>query len=136
MFILATVIAKQKTKNVNLIFGHCCSFSHPIHLASTIMEMQQHLNKVNNRIHAKITCRAFDPSLINKTTVTYAKMQTTQKDSFFLKIIDSLMKYMEVWKPFISIQSCFDKNSSSEILQKVSRSRQKKFAFEQEKHFG
>ena len=46
------------------------------------------------------------------------------------------MKYMEVWKPFISIQSCFDKNSSSEILQKVSRSRQKKFAFEQEKHFG
>ena len=83
MFILATVIAKQKTKNVNLIFGHCCSFSHPIHLVSTIMEMQQHLNKVNNRIHAKITCRAFDPSLINKTTVTDAKMQTTQKDSFF-----------------------------------------------------
>ena len=75
--------SKTKKKNVNLIFGHCCSFSHPIHLVSTIMEMQQHLNKVNNRIHANITCRAFDPSLINKTTVTYAKMQTTQKDSFF-----------------------------------------------------
>ena len=81
MFILATVIAKQK--NVNLIFGHCCSFSHPIHLVSTIMEMQQHLNKVNNRIHVKITCRIFDPSLNNKTTVTYVMMQTTQKDSFF-----------------------------------------------------
>ena len=31
-------------------------------------------------------------------------MQTTQKDSFF-KIIDSLMKYVGVWKPVISIQS-------------------------------
>ena len=80
--------------------------------------MQQHLNKVNNRIHVKITCRVFDPSLNNKTTVTYAMMQTTQQDSFF-KIIDSLMKYMRVWKPVISIQSRFDKNSSSEILQKV-----------------
>ena len=46
-------------------------------------------------------------------------MQTTQKDSYF-KIIDSLMKYMGVWKPVISIQSRFDTNSSSEILQKVS----------------
>ena len=49
-------------------------------------------------------------------------MQTTQKDSFF-KIIDSLMKYMEVWKPVISIQSRFDTsrfdtNSSSEISKK------------------
>ena len=82
-----------KTKNVNLIFGHCCCFSRPIHLVSTIIEMQQHLNKVNNRIHVKITCRIFDPSLNNKTTVTYVMMQTTQKDSFFLKI-DALMKYM------------------------------------------
>ena len=45
-------------------------------------------------------------------------MQTTQKDSYF-KIIDSLMKYMGVWKPVILIQSHFDTNSSSEILQKV-----------------
>ena len=29
------------------------------------------------------------------------------------------MKYMGVWKPVISIQSRFDTNSSSEILQKV-----------------
>ena len=54
---------------------------------STIIEMQQHLNKVNNRIHVKITCRVFDPSLNNKTTVTYIMMQTTQKDSFFKIII-------------------------------------------------
>ena len=72
-----------KTKNVNLIFGHCCCFSRPIHLVSTIIEMQQHLNKVNNRIHVKITFRVFDPSLNNKTTVTYIMMQTKQKDSFF-----------------------------------------------------
>ena len=45
-------------------------------------------------------------------------MQTTQKDSYF-KIIDSLMKYMGVWKPVILIQSHFDTNSSSEIFQKV-----------------
>ena len=124
----------ENKKNVNLIFGHCCCFNHPIHLVSTIIEMQQHLNKVNNRIHVKITCRVFDPSLNNKTRVTYVMMQTTQKDSFF-KIIDSLMKYMGVWKPVISIQSRFDTNSSSEILQKV-WSLQKTFAFEQEKHFG
>ena len=81
--------------------------------------MQQHLKKVNKRIHVKITCRVFNLSLLNnKTTVTYAMMQTTQKDSFF-KIIDSLMKYMGVWKPVISIQSRFDTNSSSEILEKV-----------------
>ena len=90
----------QNKKNVNLIFGHCCCFSHPIHLVSTIIEKQQHLNKVNNRIHVKTTYRVFDPSLLvnNKTTVSYVMMQTTQKDSFF-KIIDSLMKYMGVWKP-------------------------------------
>ena len=88
----------QNKKNVNLIFGHWCCFSHPIHLVSTIIEMQQHLNKVNNRIHVKITFRVFDPSLNNKTTITYVMMQTTQKDSFF-KIIDLLMKYMGVWKP-------------------------------------
>ena len=46
--------------------------------------MQQHLNKVNNRIHVKITCRVFDASLNNKATVTYVMMQTTQKDSFLL----------------------------------------------------
>ena len=80
--------------------------------------MQQHLNKVNNRIHVKITFRVFDPSLNNKTTVTYVMMQTTHKDSFF-KIIDSLMKYMGIWKPVISIRSRFDTNSSSEILQNV-----------------
>ena len=124
----------ENKKNVNLIFGHCCCFNHPIHLVSTIIEMQQHLNKVNNRIHVKITCRVFVPSLNNKTTVTYVMMQTTQKDSFF-EIIDSLMKYMGVWKPVISIQSRFDTNSSSEILQKV-WSLQKTFSFEQEKHFG
>ena len=45
--------------------------------------MRRNLNKVNNRIHVKITCRIFDPSLNNKTTVTYVMMQTTQKDSFF-----------------------------------------------------
>ena len=73
----------QNKKNINLIFGHCCCFNHPIHLVSTIIEMQQHLNKVNNRIHVKITCRVFVPSLNNKTTVTYVMMQTTQKDSFF-----------------------------------------------------
>ena len=89
----------QNKKNINLIFGHCCCFNHPIHLVSTIIEMQQHLNKVNNRIHVKITCRVFDPSLNNKTTVTYVMMQTTQKDSFF-EMIDSLMKYMGVWKAF------------------------------------
>ena len=55
-------------------------------------------------------------------------MQTTQKDSFF-EIIDSLMKYMGVWKPVISIQSRFDTNSSSEILQKV-WSLHKNFEFE------
>ena len=107
----------QNKKNINLIFGHCCCFNHPIHLVSTIIEMQQHLNKVNNRIHVKITCRVFDPSLNNKTTVTYVMMQTTQTDSFF-KIIDSLIKYMGVWIPVILIQSHFDTNSSSEILQK------------------
>ena len=66
-------------------------------------------------------------------------MQTTQKDSFF-KIIDSVMKYMAVWKPVISIQSRFntnrfDTNSSSEISQKV-ESLQEMFAFEQEKRLG
>ena len=80
--------------------------------------MQQHLNKVNNRIHVKITCTVFDPSLNNKTTVTYVKMQTTQKDSSF-KIIDSLMKYMGVWKLGGMETSHFDTNSSSEVLQKV-----------------
>ena len=62
-----------------------------IHLVSTInIEMQQHLNKINSRIlHVKISCRIFDPSLNNKTTVLM--MQTTQKDIIF-KIIDSLMK--------------------------------------------
>ena len=63
-------------------------------------------------------------------------MQTTQKDSFF-KIIYSLMEYMGVWKPVISIQSRFHTNSSSEILQNV-WSLQKSFVFEQDKkkHFG
>ena len=64
-------------------------------------------------------------------------MQTTQNYSFFL-IIDQFInyvKYMGVWKPVISIQSHSDTNSSGEILQKVC-SLQKKFAFEQEKHFG
>ena len=90
---------QQQKKCKSYIFGLCCCFSHPILLVSTIIEMQQHLKKVNNRIHVKITCRVFDPSLLNnKTTVTYVMMQTTQKDSFF-KIIDSLMKYMGVWKP-------------------------------------
>ena len=131
---LKMLCCKSKKKNVDRTFGHCCCFSHPIHLVSTIIEMQQHLNKVNNRIHVKITCRVFVPSLNNKTTVTYVMMQTTQKDSFF-EIIDSLMKYMGVWKPVISIQSRFDTNSSSEILQKV-WSLQKTFSFEQEKHFG
>ena len=42
---------------------------------------------------------------------------------------------MGVWKPVISIQSRFDTNSNSEILQKV-WSLQQKFAFYQEKHFG
>ena len=79
--------------------------------------MQQHLNKVNNRIHVKITFRVFDPSLNNKTTITYVMMETTQKDSFF-KIIDSLIKYMGVWKPVILSQSRFGTKSSSEILQK------------------
>ena len=90
----------QNKKKENLIFGYCYCFSHSIHLVSTIIEKQQHLNKVNNRIHVKITYRVFYPSLLvnNKTTVTYVMMQTTQKDSFF-KIIDSLMKYMGVWKP-------------------------------------
>ena len=76
----------ENKKKGNLIFGHYCCFIHPIHLVnvSTIIEMQQHLNKVNNRIHVKITCRVFDPSLNNKTTVTYVMMQTTQKDSLFL----------------------------------------------------
>ena len=126
----------ENKKNVNLIFGHCCCFNHPIHLVSTIIEMQQHLNKVNNRIHVKITCRVFDPSLNNKTRVTYVMMQTTQKDSFF-KIIDSNIEIyggMETGH-FQLIQSHFDTNSSSEILQKV-WSLQKTFAFEQEKHFG
>ena len=45
------------------------------------------------------------------------------------------MKYMRVWKPVILIQSRFDTNSSSEILQNV-WSLQRKFAFEQEKSFG
>ena len=49
-------------------------------------------------------------------------MQTTQKDSYF-KIIDSLMKYMGVWKPVILIRTQAVKFC-------------KKFAFEQEKHFG
>ena len=111
------MLCYKTKKNVNLIFGHCCCFNHAIHLVSTIIEMQQHLNKVNNRIHVKITCRVFDPSLNNKTTVTYVMMQTTQTDSFF-KIIDSLIKYIGVWIPVILIQSHFDTNSSSEILQK------------------
>ena len=54
--------------------------------------MQQHLNKINSRINVKISCRIFDPSLNNKTTVLM--MQTTQKDSIF-KIINSLMRYMD-----------------------------------------
>ena len=81
--------------------------------------MQQHLKKVNNRIHVKITCRVFDPSLLNnKTTVTYVMMQTTQKDSFF-KIIDSNIEIYGGMETGHSIQSRFDTNSSSEILQKV-----------------
>ena len=63
-------------------------------------------------------------------------MQTTQKDSFFfLKIIDSLFEIYGVRNPVISIQSRFDTNSSSEILQKVWLL-QKKFAFEQENILG
>ena len=93
-------------------------------------------NKINNRIYVKITCRIFDPSLNNKTTVNDAN----HTKGFIFKIIDSLMKYMGVWKPVISIQSCFntsrlDTNSSSEISQNV-RSLQEKFAIKQEKHFG
>ena len=80
--------------------------------------MQQHLNKVNNRIHVKITCRVFDPSLNNKTRVTYVMMQTTQKDSFF-KIIDSNIEIYGGMETGHSIQSRFDTNSSSGILQKV-----------------
>ena len=80
--------------------------------------MQQHLNKVNNRIHVKITCRVFDPSLNNKTRVTYVMMQTTQKDSFF-KIIDSNIEIYGGMETGHSIPIRFDTNSSSEILQKV-----------------
>ena len=76
-------------KNVNLIFGHCCCFSHRIHLVSTI-EMQQHLNKINNIVHFKITCRIFDPSLNNKTTVNDAN----HTKGLIFEIIDSLMKYV------------------------------------------
>ena len=80
--------------------------------------MQQHLNKVNNRIHVKIICGVFDPALNNKTTVTYVMMQTTQKDSFF-KIIDSNIEIYGGMETGHSIQSRFDTNSSREILQKV-----------------
>ena len=107
----------ENKKNVNHIFGHCCCFNHPIHLVSTIIEMQQHLNKVNNRIHVKITCRIFDPSLNNKTTVTYVMMQTTQKDSFF-KIIDSLMKYMGVWKPVIRFKVVLIRTQTGKFCKK------------------
>ena len=55
-----------------------------------------------SRLHVEY----FDPSLNNKTTVTYVMMRTTQKDSFF-KLIDSLMKYMGVWKQVKLIQSRF-----------------------------
>ena len=91
--------------------------------------MRRKLNKVNNRIHVKITCRIFDPSLNNKTTVTYVMMQTTQKDSFFKNnwFINEIYEGME--------NGHFDTNSSSEISQKV-WSLQKEFAFEPEKHFG
>ena len=74
----------QNKKNVNLIFGHVLLLLQPSY--PSCIEKQQHLNKVNNRIHVKITYRVFYPSLLvnNKTTVTYVMMQTTQKDSFFL----------------------------------------------------
>ena len=52
--------------------------------------MQQHLNKINNRIHFKITCRIFDPSLNNKTTVNDAN----DTKGLIFEIIDSLMKYV------------------------------------------
>ena len=45
-------------------------------------------------------------------------MQTTQKDSFF-KIIDSNIEIYGGMETGHSIQSRFDTNSSSEILQKV-----------------
>ena len=96
--------------------------------------MQQHLNKVNNRIHVKITCRVFDPSLNNKTRVTYVMMQTTQKDSFF-KIIDSLMKYMGVWKPVIRFKVVLIRTQAVKFCKKFDHFK-KTFAFEQEKHFG
>ena len=61
-------------------------------------------------------------------------MQTTQKDSFF-KIIDSNIEIYGGMETGHSIQSRFDTNSSSEILQKVWLL-QKKFAFEQENILG
>ena len=54
--------------------------------------MQQHLNKINSRIQVKISCRIFDPSLNNKTTVLM--MQATQKDIIF--------KVVESWNIWIS----------------------------------
>ena len=73
------------------------------------------LNKINNRIHVKITCRIFGPSFNNITTVNDAN----HTKGFIFKIIDSLTKNMREWKPVSSIQSCFntscfDTKSSSE----------------------
>ena len=64
-------------------------------------------------------------------------MQTTQKDSFFFLIIDSLFEIYGGTESghFDSVRSRFDTNSSSEILQKVWLL-QKKFAFEQENILG
>ena len=124
----------QNKKRENLIFGYCYCFSHSIHLVSTIIEMQQHLNKVNNRIHVKITFRIFDPSLNNKTTVTYVMMQTTQKDSFFLNnwFINEIYRGMETGhfdsKPFWYELKQW--NFAKSLITS------KKVAFEQEKHFG
>ena len=96
--------------------------------------MQQHLNKVNNRIHVKITCRVFDPSLNNKTTVTYVMMQTTQKDSFFLKI-DALMKYMGFGNQSFRFKVVLIRTQAVKFCKKFDHFK-KTFAFEQEKHLG
>ena len=69
------LLCYNNKKKVNLIFDHCCCLSHRIHLVSTI-EMQQHLNKINSRIHVKISYRIFYPPLNNKKKRFYDSNHT------------------------------------------------------------
>ena len=74
----------------------------PFHLSCKYNNWNAATSKQSKQQNA---CKGYIHPLNNKTTVTYVIMQTTQKDSFFFLIIDSLFEIYGVRNPVISIQS-------------------------------